>query len=58
MWTAILLTTLAANVLIFAHELGHLLAAKWAGMPVTSFSVGLGPKLYSIQHAETSISWR
>ncbi len=53
MWTAILLTALAANVLIFVHELGHLLAAKWAGMPVASFSVGLGPKLFGIQYGET-----
>lgn len=53
MWTAILLTALAANVLIFVHELGHLLAAKWAGMPVTSFSIGFGPKLLSTQVGET-----
>ena len=40
---AVLLLLLVTDVLILVHELGHLIAAKWAGMPVTSFSVGFGP---------------
>lgn len=42
---AVLLLLLVTNVLILVHELGHLVAAKWAGMPVTCFSVGFGPAL-------------
>ncbi len=53
MWTAVLVLMLVANLLIFVHELGHLLAAKWAGMPVTSFSVGFGPCLLSRQVGRT-----
>lgn len=53
MWTAVLVFLLVANLLIFVHELGHLLAAKWAGMPVTSFSVGFGPRLLSRQVGRT-----
>ena len=53
MWTAILVIVLVANLLIFVHELGHLLAAKWAGMPVTCFSVGFGPRLISRQVGRT-----
>lgn len=53
MWTALLVITLVANLLIFVHELGHLLAAKWAGMPVTCFSVGFGPRLLSKQVGRT-----
>jgi len=53
MLIGVLLLVLIANGLIFFHELGHLLAAKWAGMPVTSFSVGFGPSLLSFQHGET-----
>jgi regulator of sigma E protease len=52
-WTAILAILLVANLLIFVHELGHLLAAKWAGMPVTCFSVGFGPGLLSKQVGRT-----
>jgi regulator of sigma E protease len=42
------LVTLAAfvfvlGVLIFVHELGHFLAAKWAGIGVPRFSIGFGP---------------
>lgn len=53
MWTAVLVIILVANLLIFVHELGHLLAAKWAGMPVTCFSVGFGPRLLSKQIGRT-----
>ena len=53
MWTAVLVLMLVANLLIFVHELGHLLAAKWAGMPVTSFSIGFGPRLLSKQVGRT-----
>lgn len=53
MWTAVLVLLLVANLLIFVHELGHLLAAKWAGMPVTCFSVGFGPRLLSIRVGRT-----
>ncbi len=35
------------SLLIFIHELGHYLAARWAGVDVVSFSVGLGPALIS-----------
>jgi membrane-associated protease RseP (regulator of RpoE activity) len=32
-------------VLIFVHELGHFLAAKWCDVHVQTFSVGFGPAL-------------
>ncbi|HVE93171.1 MAG TPA: M50 family metallopeptidase [Actinomycetota bacterium] len=32
---------------IFFHELGHFLAARWAGIKVTQFFVGFGPTLWS-----------
>lgn len=33
------------GTLILIHELGHLLAAKWTGIPIERFSVGFGPRL-------------
>ena len=30
------------GVLVFVHELGHFIAAKWAGIYVHRFSLGLG----------------
>lgn len=31
------------GLLIFIHELGHFLAAKWCGVKVEAFAVGIGP---------------
>ena len=38
---------------IFLHELGHYLAAKRAGMKVTEFFLGFGPRIWSFQRGET-----
>jgi regulator of sigma E protease len=60
------LITLAAlivvlGVLIFVHEAGHFVAAKWAGIYVHRFSLGLGPPIpwLTFRRGETeySISW-
>jgi membrane-associated protease RseP (regulator of RpoE activity) len=40
-------------VMIFLHELGHFITAKWSGMKVTEFFLGFGPKLWSFQRGET-----
>jgi membrane-associated protease RseP (regulator of RpoE activity) len=39
--------------MIMLHELGHFLTAKRAGMKVTEFFVGFGPRLWSIRKGET-----
>lgn len=41
-----LLTLLALNVLVLAHEGGHFLAARKAGVKVYEFSIGFGPRLF------------
>ena len=33
------------SVVVFFHELGHFLVARWAGVKVLVFSVGFGPEL-------------
>ena len=49
------------GVLIFVHEAGHFVAAKWAGIYVHRFSLGLGPPIrwLTFRRGETeySISW-
>lgn len=35
------------SVLVIVHELGHFLLAKYNGITVTEFSVGMGPRLLS-----------
>lgn len=34
------------TILVFVHELGHYLAARWSGVKVESFSIGFGPELF------------
>ncbi|MEO0098317.1 MAG: RIP metalloprotease RseP [candidate division WOR-3 bacterium] len=41
------------SLLIFVHELGHLLAAKRSKIPVEKFSLGFGPALFQKKIGET-----
>ncbi len=41
--------------LIFLHEGGHFLAAKYMGMPVEVFSLGFGPRLFGFKWRETDV---
>lgn len=41
------------GVLIFIHELGHFMVAKFSGVGVEKFSLGFGPKLIGITKGET-----
>jgi membrane-associated protease RseP (regulator of RpoE activity) len=38
---------------IIAHEFGHYITAKAAGIKVTEFFVGFGPRLWSVRRGET-----
>ena len=44
---------LVNSAVIFVHELGHFLAARWAGVLVERFSIGLGPVLLSRRWGDT-----
>lgn len=41
------------GVLIFVHELGHFLAAKWCNVKVLQFAIGFGPAIASFRYGET-----
>jgi membrane-associated protease RseP (regulator of RpoE activity) len=49
----VLVVILGIVVMIFLHELGHFLTAKWAGMKATEFFIGFGPKIWSFRRGET-----
>lgn len=61
MLTTIIALVVVLGVLIFVHEAGHFIAAKWAGIYVYRFSLGLGPPIpwLTFRRGETeySISW-
>jgi regulator of sigma E protease len=43
---AILGAALGLGLVIFIHELGHFVAARWCGVHVERFSIGFGPVLW------------
>jgi regulator of sigma E protease len=48
------LAILALNLMIVAHELGHLLVAKRVGIAVHAFAIGFGPRLLAVTRGETT----
>ena len=44
---------LVLGLVIFVHELGHFLAAKWTGVYAPRFSLGFGPALWRKRRGET-----
>src|SRR5438477_11878623 len=34
------------TIVVFFHELGHFLIARWCGVRVLTFSIGFGPELF------------
>ena len=51
--TSTLWVLLAITILVFVHELGHFLTAKYFGMRVERFSVGFPPTLFGRQYGDT-----
>jgi regulator of sigma E protease len=45
--------TVVLGVLIFFHELGHFVMAKWIGIRVERFSLGFGPKIFGYTYGDT-----
>lgn len=43
----LLLMIIGFGLLIFVHELGHFLAAKWARIRTEAFAVGMGPVIFA-----------
>jgi regulator of sigma E protease len=51
--TTIVSTIVVLGLLIFVHELGHFLVAKWSGVTVLRFSLGFGPRLVGYKRGDT-----
>jgi regulator of sigma E protease len=44
---------LVLGILVFIHELGHFSVAKWFGIGVPIFSLGVGPRIFGFRRGET-----
>ena len=53
----ILAFAVVLGVLIIVHELGHYLVARWCGVKVLRFSVGMGKVIYSRRFGEDQTEW-
>ena len=57
-----LITVLASvfvfGIVIFIHELGHFLTAKFSGIQVNEFALGMGPTLFSFTRGGTKYGLR
>jgi len=51
--TTLLAFAFVLGVLVFVHELGHFMMARWHGVRVLTFSLGFGPKLLSMRRGDT-----
>lgn len=58
MFTTILSFIFVFGMIVFAHELGHFLTAKYNGIKVHEFALGMGPAIVKKQGAETLYSLR
>ena len=50
----LLLIVLGFSLLVAIHELGHFVAARWAGIRVDAFAVGMGPAVLAFRRG---IGW-
>jgi regulator of sigma E protease len=50
---SIFYVVLGIGIIIFVHELGHFLVARWAGVRVETFSLGFGPRLFGFRRGHT-----
>ena len=55
---SIILAIIILGIIIFLHELGHFMTAKYYKMPVIEFAIGMGPKLFTKKIGETDYSIR
>ncbi|MET0638785.1 MAG: RIP metalloprotease RseP [Hyphomicrobium sp.] len=56
-WQYGIVFLLVLTVVVFIHELGHFLVARWCGVTVKAFSIGFGPEIYGF-YDKYGTRWR
>jgi regulator of sigma E protease len=51
--TAIVSMLIVLGIMVLVHEFGHFVVAKWCGVRVEVFSIGLPPRLFGIRRGDT-----
>lgn len=53
----VLIVAIGLGLVVFFHELGHFLVAKWCGVYVERFSIGFGAPIFGFKWGETEYSF-
>jgi regulator of sigma E protease len=56
-WDYVIVFLLILTVVVFVHELGHYLVARWCGVKIETFSIGFGPELFG-WYDKSGTRWR
>lgn len=56
-WNYVVVFLLILTVVVFIHEGGHFLVARWNGVKVDVFSIGFGPEIWGYT-AKSGTRWR
>jgi regulator of sigma E protease len=57
LWTYLVPFLFVLTVLVFVHEMGHYLVARWCGVAVETFSIGFGREMFH-WHDAKGTRWR
>ncbi|MCR6632094.1 MAG: RIP metalloprotease RseP [Magnetospirillum sp.] len=56
-WNYVVVFLIILTVVVFVHEAGHYLVARWNGVKVDVFSIGFGPEVWGYT-AKSGTRWR
>lgn len=56
-WDYVIIFLVILTVVVFVHEMGHFLVARWNGVRVEVFSIGFGPELFGFT-AKSGTRWK
>ena len=56
-WQYGIIFILVLTLVVFIHELGHFLVARWCGVTVKAFSIGFGPEIFGF-YDKHGTRWR
>jgi regulator of sigma E protease len=56
-WQYGIVFLLVLTLVVFIHELGHFLVARWCGVTVKAFSIGFGPEIFGF-YDKYGTRWR
>ena len=58
-WQYGIMFLLVLTLVVFIHELGHFLVARWCGVTVKAFSIGFGPEIFGfLRQARNALALR